>query len=109
MFKTIKKFFNKEKTLEDKVKEKYKLSEYDLHRQRAMFDYRNNDNKYKTNNEFLYYILVFGLLSDYSKDTSLGGSNNYSPYNNDYSYHSSSNSSSSSYDNCSCSSSSSSD
>lgn len=96
MIKTIKKFFNKEKTLEDKVKEKYKLSLYDLHRQRAMYDYRNTDNKYKTNDEFLNYILVFGLLSDYSKDTSLGGSNNYSPYDN---YYSSSN-------NCSCSSSS---
>lgn len=102
MFKTIKKFFTKEKTLEDKVKEKYELSKYDLDRQRAMFNYRNDVNKYKTNDEFLNFILVFGLLTDYSKDTSSSESN-YSLYNNDYS---SSNSSSSSYDSCSCSSSS---
>lgn len=106
MFKTIKKFFTKEKTLEDKVKEKYELSKYDLDRQRAMFNYRNDVNKYKTNDEFLNFILVFGLLTDYSKDTSSDDnyySKNTSSDNNDYS---SSNSSSSSYDSCSCSSSS---
>lgn len=84
MIKTIKKFFTKEKTLEDKVKEKYKLSNYDISRQRAMFNYRNDVNKYKTNDEFLNYILVFGLFNDYSKEninSSLGGFNSYNPYN----------------------------
>lgn len=104
MFKAIKNFLAKKETLEDKVKKLYNLSLYDLHRQRAMFDYRNNNNKYKTHDEFLNYILLFGLFDDYSKDLS---ASNKTDYNYDYSsYDSYSSSSSSSYDTCSSSSSS---